>query len=66
MYPNHLVKAIAAYNAGQNAVTRWEQQIATDDPEEFIERIPYAETRLYVKLVLRNQLNYRRIYGNSR
>jgi soluble lytic murein transglycosylase len=66
LYPGDPVKAIAAYNAGQNAVARWERQIVTDDPEEFVERIPYGETRLYVKLVLRNHLNYRRIYGNFR
>lgn len=66
LYSGDLVKAIAAYNAGQKAVARWERQVVTDDPEEFIERIPYGETRLYVKLVLRNHLNYRRLYGNSR
>ncbi len=66
LYSGDLVKAIAAYNAGQNAVARWQRQIVTDDPQEFIERIPYAETRLYVKLVLRNHLNYQRMYGNPR
>jgi soluble lytic murein transglycosylase len=66
LYSGDRVKAIAAYNAGQSAVARWEKQISTDDPEEFIERIPYGETRLYVKLVLRNHLNYRRLYGDSR
>lgn len=62
-YSNNLVKAIAAYNAGENAVDRWLRQIPAEDEEEFIERIPYSETRLYVKLVLRNYLSYKRIYG---
>ncbi len=61
-YANDPVKAIAAYNAGENAVARWEKQIAAEDREEFIERIPYRETRLYVKLVLRNHRIYRKIY----
>ena len=61
-YPNNPAKALAAYNAGENAVARWEKQIAAEDEEEFIERIPYRETRLYVKLVLRNHRIYRRIY----
>lgn len=65
-YSNNLVKAIAAYNAGQAAVARWEKRIPTDDDEEFIERIPYRETRLYVKLVLRNHRNYTRIYNSNR
>ena len=54
--------AVAAYNAGEAAVDRWEKEIATDDIEEFVERIPYVETRGYVKLVLRNHLIYKRLY----
>jgi soluble lytic murein transglycosylase len=63
-YSNDVIKALAAYNAGENALARWEQQIQAEDDEEFIERITYGETRLYVKLVLRNHSTYRRIYGS--
>lgn len=66
LYSNNLVKAIAAYNAGEGAVARWEKQIPAEDEEEFIERIPYAETRLYVKLVLRNYRIYRRLYDSRK
>jgi soluble lytic murein transglycosylase len=62
-YSNNVIRALAAYNAGENAVARWEQQSQVEDDEEFIERITYRETRLYVKLVLRNHSTYRRIYG---
>jgi soluble lytic murein transglycosylase len=55
--------AIAAYNAGEDAVNRWLSQTPLDDLDLFIESIPYAETRLYVKTVTRNQHEYRRIYG---
>lgn len=61
-YSNNWFKAIAAYNAGEAAVDRWEREIATDDIEEFVERIPYVETRGYVKLVLRNHRIYKRLY----
>jgi soluble lytic murein transglycosylase len=61
-YSNNRQKAIAAYNAGESAVDRWEREILTDDIEEFVERIPYVETRSYVKLVLRNQQIYKRLY----
>jgi len=61
-YSNNWFKAIAAYNAGEAAVDRWEKEIVTDDIEEFIERIPYIETRGYVKLVLRNHRIYKRLY----
>jgi soluble lytic murein transglycosylase len=61
-YSNNWFKAIAAYNAGESAVDRWEKEITTDDIEEFVERIPYLETRGYVKLVMRNHRIYKKLY----
>ncbi|HXI11437.1 MAG TPA: transglycosylase SLT domain-containing protein [Thermoanaerobaculia bacterium] len=55
--------AIAAYNAGETPVNRWLARTPTDDIDIFIESIPYAETKLYVKNVTRNRNEYRRIYG---
>jgi soluble lytic murein transglycosylase-like protein len=57
------VLAIAAYNAGEKAVGRWIANTPMDDIDFFIESIPFAETRLYVKSVTRNLFEYRRIYG---
>jgi soluble lytic murein transglycosylase len=54
--------AIAAYNAGEDAVGKWIAQTPVDDEDLFVESIPYAETRLYVKTVSRNRFEYRRIY----
>ncbi len=64
-YPNSLAKALAAYNAGRRPVNRWEKRFASLDEEEFIERIPYRETRGYVKLVLRNYWIYKELYDNK-
>jgi soluble lytic murein transglycosylase len=64
-YSNNWFKAIAAYNAGEAAVDRWEKDIVTDDIEEFVERIPYLETRQYVKLVLRNHRIYKTLYNQD-
>jgi len=57
--------AIAAYNAGEDAVGKWIAQQPVDDEDLFVESIPYAETRLYVKTVSRNRFEYRRIYEAS-
>jgi peptidoglycan lytic transglycosylase len=55
--------ALAAYNAGENAVGRW-RAAGPDLPlDEFIEEIPYDETRGYVKRVLRSYASYRLLAG---
>src|SRR5687768_1724573 len=59
---NNPTLAIAAYNAGEKAVGDWMARTPLDDMDLFIESIPYAETRLYVKTVTRNRNEYRRIY----
>jgi soluble lytic murein transglycosylase len=65
MNGNHTL-AIASYNAGESAVGTWIEKTPVDDIDLFIEAIPYAETRLYVKTVTRNRFEYRRIYESSR
>lgn len=55
---DNLVMALATYNANPRAVKRWIKRFSwVSDIEEFIEEIPYKETRTYVKLVLRNYTN---------
>ena len=61
-----LPKVIAAYNAGPNAVARWDiNNRAQNDPLLYIESIPYAETRGYVATVLRNYWMYERQSGEQ-
>lgn len=57
--------ALASYNAGPHRVRRWTEMDMSLDPEVFIEEIPFDETRGYVKLVLRNEMLYRRLYGDA-
>lgn len=52
--------ALAAYNAGEAAVRRWDKDGRYRSADEFIEDIPYAETRNYVKKVLTSYFQYRK------
>lgn len=56
-----LTYVAAAYNAGPNALANWLKNRKRDDLVEFIEEIPYDETRTYVKIIARNKLFYERI-----
>jgi soluble lytic murein transglycosylase len=59
-----LPKVIAAYNAGPNNVALWNLKTAVQqDPLLFIEAIPFAETRAYVAIVMRNYWMYQRQTG---
>lgn len=59
------ILATCAYNAGIGAAKRWRAWLG-DDPEEFIERIPYRETRHYVKKVYGYYWTYRSLYRDRR
>jgi soluble lytic murein transglycosylase len=52
--------AVAAYNAGEDMVKKWIQKGHYKSADEFIEDIPYAETRTYVKRVLTTFFEYKR------
>ncbi len=58
--------AVAAYNAGATPVRRWLTRPGADDADQFIEQIPYQETRGYVRSVLRNRELYRALYSTRR
>ena len=55
--------ALAAYNAGSDRVEEWMGQGKYRDAEEFVESIPFTETREYVQAILRNANVYRQLYG---
>jgi soluble lytic murein transglycosylase-like protein/TolA-binding protein len=57
---------LAAYNAGQQAISKWiDRRPATYYIDEFIERVPYGETRMYVKRVMNTYLTYKIIYESN-
>ena len=59
------VSAVAAYNGGIGAVTKWKSNLKYNDTDEFIEQIPYEETKNYVEKVFGSYWNYVRIYQNQ-
>ena len=58
--------AIASYNAGSTAVRRWVRNDPNVALDEFIESIPYRETRYYTKRVLRTFGTYRYLYTEDK
>ncbi len=54
--------ALAAYNAGSDRVEDWLSQGKYRDPQEFVESIPFTETREYVQAILRNASVYKQLY----
>lgn len=62
-YNNNSMLAIASYNAGPGNVAKWLQTIPKKDPDEFVEEIPFDETKNYVRQVFGNYWNYLRLYN---
>jgi soluble lytic murein transglycosylase len=57
--------AFAAYNAGDNRVTDWQAIGKYHGMDEFVESIPFTETREYVQAILRNESIYRELNGRT-
>jgi soluble lytic murein transglycosylase len=62
-FGNNSMLAIASYNAGPGAISRWVKSHGIGDPDEFVEGIPYDETRGYVYRVFGNYWNYMLVYS---
>ncbi|PIR21954.1 MAG: hypothetical protein COV44_10200 [Deltaproteobacteria bacterium CG11_big_fil_rev_8_21_14_0_20_45_16] len=56
---------VASYNAGTTPVKRWLKELGMDRLDIFVESIPYAETRAYVKRVLQSAQVYYLLYGEK-
>ncbi len=64
-YDADIPLVLSAYNAGPTRANRWRRLPEAEDPHRFTERIPFAETRGYVKAVTRNRALYRWLYGGA-
>jgi soluble lytic murein transglycosylase len=57
--------ALAAYNAGSDRVKTWQSQGPYRDIYEFVESIPFTQTREYVQAIMRNATVYRLLYSSG-
>ena len=64
-FEDNIIFALASYNAGPGKVKQWMEIRSHLKPLEFMESIPYKETRNYVKKVLRNYVIYKTLYGEG-
>ena len=62
-FDGDVAAALAAYNAGPSRAARWKKERADLSPDEWVESIPFSETREYVKRVLYFSGAYAAIYG---
>jgi soluble lytic murein transglycosylase-like protein/TolA-binding protein len=64
-FNQNMVYALAAYNAGPTKIRQWVALRSDMTHLEFIESIPYSETRNYVKKILRNYAIYLSLYDEQ-
>lgn len=60
-YSDQFILSVSGYNANDGAIRGWLKTRYRNDSVEFIEEVPYEETRNYIKLVMRNYLFYQRL-----
>lgn len=59
-------ETLAGYNGGPSRVVKWKTWGEFREPAEFVETIPFTQTRDYVQIILRNADLYRRLYSHQR
>jgi soluble lytic murein transglycosylase len=64
-YDGNVVLALCAYNGGEGNVDKWLQEAHVADTAFTMERVPFAETREYVRRVLDARTSYRKQYARE-
>ncbi|NER79183.1 MAG: lytic transglycosylase domain-containing protein, partial [Leptolyngbya sp. SIO1D8] len=62
-YSNHSLYAVASYNAGPGNIADWIARQNYSDADDFVDKIPFPETKDYVKSVFGGYWNYLRLYN---
>lgn len=64
-FPGAEAVVIAAYNAGDDQAALWRRSCLTGEPEEFLAKIGFRETKAYVVRVLESRALYQALYGRG-
>jgi len=64
-FNGNICLALASYNAGPYNVVRWLNRFSELEFDEFVEEIPFQETRNYIKRVLRSYGVYKTVYDSN-
>ena len=64
-FSNHPALMAAAYNAGPGRPKRWNTRWPAAELDEYVEKIPFRETRRYVKSVVTAWMRYRWLYADA-
>ncbi|XGC81854.1 tetratricopeptide repeat protein [Bdellovibrio bacteriovorus] len=64
-YKGKFILAVSGYNANDSAIRGWLKTRFRPDSVEFIEEVPYEETRAYIKLTMRNYVFYQRLLNTD-
>jgi soluble lytic murein transglycosylase-like protein len=65
LFSGELPPAVAAYNAGESQAHLWQRYCLSANPEEFLTKLTFRETRAYVGRVLNSRAHYQELYGDS-
>ncbi len=61
-FGNSAPQVIAAYNAGERQAELWRSYCYSREPEEYLSKVGFPETRQYLERVLISRAEYRRLY----
>ena len=66
-FKGNIYLAILSYNAGHGNISKWlsNPEIARNEVDEFVENIPFSETKLCIKKILSSYWVYLNIYSNK-
>lgn len=64
-FNGNLPATLAAYNAGDSRVRQWIENSKIQSPDQFLETIPFTDTRGYVERILRDRSIYRSLLSGT-